>query len=245
MSHLFVIFTAAILALPAQAAPPPPEQLLQEADRARGVGEGGLTWTVVVEATEDGETTRRIFLIRTRGSDALAETRAPDRARGELLLFSDGNLWFFKPGLRKPVAISARQRLSGEASNGDIARTRFAHDYEATHAGEELVDGEETWKLELKARGKSVTYDRIRYWVSKSRRLGVKAEFLTVSGEVLKVATFEYGNSLETATGAIPFLSQTRISDAVVPTNFTVLRFNAPRREDHPATLFNVNDVTR
>ena len=58
------------------------------------------------------------------------------------MLFNDRIIWFVKPGLRRPVSISARQRLSGDAANGDIASTNYARDYEGTLAGEEAVNGE-------------------------------------------------------------------------------------------------------
>ena len=43
------------------------------------------------------------------------------------------------------MSISARQRLTGLAANGDIASTNYARDYEGTIVGEEVVDGEPTW----------------------------------------------------------------------------------------------------
>ena len=112
--------------------------------------------------------------MKARGDDALVEALAPARYKGEIMLFNDRTIWFVKPGLRKPVSISARQRLTGLAANGDIASTNYARDYEGTIVGEEAVDGDPAWKLELKARAKNVTYDRIRSWISKKRRLGAE-----------------------------------------------------------------------
>ena len=221
-------------------------ELLTSADRARGGVGQGITWTVTVEATEDGETTTRSFLVKARGDDALVEALAPARYKGEIMLFNDRTIWFVKPGLRKPVSISARQRLSGLAANGDIASTNYARDYEGTIVGEEVVDGDPAWKLELKAKAKNVTYDRIRSWISKKRRLGLKAEFLTVSGEVFKTASFEYGNKLKTAQGAeFEFVSKMTIRDAGGSGAVTVLTYAQPRGETHPTSIFNINNVVR
>ena len=93
----------------------------------------GITWNVTVQATEDGDTTTRTFLVKARGDDALVESLAPPRYKGEIMLFNDRTIWFVKPGLRKPVSISARQRLSGLAANGDIASTNYARDYDGDH----------------------------------------------------------------------------------------------------------------
>jgi hypothetical protein len=238
-----------MLALAAAAPPnaaPDAAALLRDADRARGGLEKGVSWKLTVESVEEGVTTRRSMTVRARGNDALADTLAPPRHKGEVILFNDRNLWFVKPGFRRPIAISARQRLQGEASNGDVASTNYARDYVGTVVGEEEVDGDPVWKLDLVARVKEVTYDRIRYWVSKKRRLGVKAEFLTVGGDLFKSATFEYANRVRLPGGEeIAFVSRMLIKDAMGAGAVTVLTYEAPRAETHAPSLFNVNNVVR
>ncbi len=222
------------------------DALLRESDRARGGLEQGITWTIAVEASEEGSTTHSAWIVRARGDDALAEALSPPRRKGERMLFNDRTIWFLKPGLRRPISISARQRLQGEAANGDISSTNYARDYAGTIAGEDDVGGEPAWRLELKARSKEVTYDRIRYWISKKRRLGLKAEFLTVGGEVFKSASFEYGNRVKLpGSGDIEFVSRMTIRDAMGAGNVTVLEFQSPRAETHAPSVFNVNNVVR
>jgi hypothetical protein len=237
-----------VLALLPAADPGGPDavSLLRDSDRARGGLEQGVSAKLTVESTEEGVVTRRTMSVRARGVDALAETVDPPRHKGEVYLFNDRNLWFVKPGLRRPIAISARQRLQGEASNGDIASTNYARDYAGTVVGEDLVEGEPAWRLDLVARSKEVTYDRIRYWISKRRRLAVKAEFLTVGGDLFKTATFRYGNRVRLESGEeIDFVSTMAIQDAMGAGAVTVLRWEAPRAETHAPSLFNVNNVVR
>jgi hypothetical protein len=244
-----MISMALMLALAAAASPNAAldaAALLRDADRARGGLEKGVSWKLTVESVEEGVTTRRSMTVRARGNDALADTLAPPRHKGEVILFNDRNLWFVKPGFRRPIAISARQRLQGEASNGDVASTNYARDYVGTVVGEEEVDGDPVWKLDLVARAKEVTYDRIRYWVSQKRRLGVKAEFLTVGGDLFKSATFEYANRVRLPGGEeIAFVSRMLIKDAMGAGAVTVLTYEAPRAETHAPSLFNVNNVVR
>jgi hypothetical protein len=236
-----------LLALLLCAAPTPPTavELLQASDRSRGGLAEGVSWEVEIASTEDGTTTTRAYRVRARGNDALAEAIRPPRAKGEQLLFNDRTLWFLKPGLKKPVSISARQKLSGEAANGDIASTNYARDYEGTLAGEDVVGEEPTFRLELKARASNVTYDRIRYWVSKARRLAVKAEFLTVSGDCFKSATFEYQNHLTVGGETLAFVSAMTITDAMGSGAVSVIRFSSPKAEAVPESLFNVNNLVR
>ncbi|MGE3840932.1 MAG: outer membrane lipoprotein-sorting protein [Vicinamibacterales bacterium] len=224
---------------------PAAEQLLKDADRARGGLAEGITWNATVETTEEGRTSSRTFLVKARGNDALVEALAPPRYKGETMLFNDRTIWFVKPGLRRPVSISARQRLHGDAANGDIATTNYARDYEGTVAGEEAVDGEATFKLELKARTRNVTYDRIRYWISTRAHLGVKAEFLTVGGDVFKTARFEYGNTMKSPAGAFDFVSRMIIKDETGAGTSTTITFGQPRADVHPPSMFNINNVVR
>lgn len=222
-------------------------EILQASDRARGsdaVSEG-ISWGVEVHAKDASTESKISYDLKVKGDDAVAEATAPARNKGETLLFNDRNIWYFKPGLKKPVAISPRQKLMGQASNGDIASTNYARDYDAKISATEKVDGQDTWKLELKAKAKNVTYDRIRYWVSKKDRLGIKAEFLTVSGDVFKRATFEYKNKLEESGKSYPFVSKMVISDAVNKALLTTLNYKLPKKEKHADSLFNVNNLVR
>jgi hypothetical protein len=224
---------------------PSADQLLRDADRARGGMATGITWNATVGTTGEDAGTSRTFLVKARGNDALVEALAPPRYKGEIMLFNDRTIWYVKPGLRRPISISARQRLHGEAANGDIASTNYARDYEGTVVGEDTVGGQPVWTLDLKARARNVTYDRIRYWVSKKGHLGVKAEFLTVSGDVFKSATFDYGNRARTPAGEFDFVSRMTITDATGAGTVTTITFGQPRVETHPTSMFNINNVVR
>jgi outer membrane lipoprotein-sorting protein len=248
---------ALTLAASAAAQTPSAADLLKDADRARGAAEDGVSWEIDVQTVEDGTTSDVHYLVKVKGDDALAEATAPARNKGEMMLFNDRNLWFFKPGLKKPVSISARQKLMGQAANGDIASTNYLRDYDGKVVGEETVDGKPAYKLELKAKAKNVTYDGIRYWISKDQRVGVKAEFLTVGGEMYKTATFEYNNTMQAAKpgsprdgvargGAdYPFVSKMVIVDALKPANKTTLDYQSPKAESHADSIFNVNNMVR
>lgn len=220
-------------------------ELLAESDRARGGTDKGITWTVDVETVEDGAANKRAYIVKARGIDAHVETTAPARSKGEVMLFNDRNLWYFKPGLRKPVSISARQKLTGQAANGDIASTNYVRDYDGNVVGTETINGEEAFKLELKARNKNVTYDGIRYWISKKRKVGIKAEFLTLQGAVFKTATFDYGQKLQLNGKSNDFITRMTITDPAQPNSETRIVYGAPRLEEHPESLFNINNIVR
>jgi outer membrane lipoprotein-sorting protein len=226
---------------------PRAEELLQASDRARGAAAStkGLIWGADIETNEGGGKNQVTYEIRARGNDAIAKVLAPARQKGEVMLFNDRTLWFVKPGLKKPVSISPRQRLMGQAANGDIASTQYVRDYEGTIQGEEVVNGIATWRLDLQARAKNVTYDKIRYWINKEKRLGVKAEFLTVGGEVFKIAEFKYQNSISIAEKKFPFVSEMVIRDANDKNNVTRIQYKEPKETENQPSLFNVNNLLR
>ncbi len=247
MKKLTLLGIGLLLATRALAADPAPtaEQLLKDSDRARGAIGTGLSWEIDVETLDDGSTNKVHYMVKVKGVDALAEATEPARNKGEMMLFNDRNLWFFKPGIKKPVAISARQKLMGEAANGDIASTNYFRDYDGKIVGEEKVEGQDAWKLELKAKAKNVTYDGIRYWITKKDRLGIKSEFLTVSGEMFKSALIEYKNTIKIEGKDLPFVSTMTIVDSLKPANKTWIRYSLPRAEEHADSLFNVNNLIR
>jgi len=219
--------------------------LLQAADRARG-DPGGIVWEVTVVSRDGGDENTVGFAVSARGFDLLAVYTTPPRQKDARLLMVKRNMWFSRPGLSKPVPISPRQRLLGDAAYGDIAGTDYAGEYDATAAAEETVDGEACHVFDLKAKSGRATYDRIRYWVSKERRLGVQAHYFTVSGKRLKTARMEYANTVAGPDGAPrPFISRLTIRDALLGDRETEISFGAPAVRPLPDSLFDLNLMTR
>lgn len=221
-----------------------PKEILEKSDEARGSVKG-IVWEIKLESIENGRKQSRTLKIKARDFNSLAEFISPPKVKGRKLLMIDRNMWFIKPGLRKPVPISPRQKLMGSASNGDIASTNYAGDYDATLVSEDTVKGELCYLLDLTAINKKVTYDRIKYWVSKKRLVGVKAEFFTVSGKIFKSATFEYGNSIPIEGKPKPFVSKMIITDAVIKENVTTMTYSKIRLKKIPNSTFNLNLLVR
>ena len=221
-----------------------PKEILSRADQARGNVEG-VEWEIVIDSLENGRKQNRILKIKARDFNSLAEFLSPPKVKGRKLLMIDRNMWFIKPGLRKPVPISPRQKLMGGASNGDIASTNYAGDYDATRVSEDTVKGEPCYLLDLTAHNRKVTYDRIKYWVSRERLIGVKSEFFTVSGKMFKSATFVYENSIQVEGKPQPFISKMVITDAVVKGNITTMNYSKVKLTKIPDSTFNLNLLVR
>jgi outer membrane lipoprotein-sorting protein len=219
--------------------------ILRTADRARGNLEG-VSWEVMLVSVERGRTQTMTFDVRARGFDVRGEALAPPKHKGNKVLMLDRNVWFYKPGLSKPVPISRRQKLLGHAVYGDIASTNYAHDYTPSPLPDESVDGERCYVFDLHAKPeRKTTYDRIKYWISKQRLVGVKAEYYTVSGKKFKSATMTYSNRVEIDGEQQPFISRLSIYDKLMSDDVTTLTFSDPRLRKLPDYLFNLNLFVR
>lgn len=247
-TFMIIIGMAALLYLVtgiAYAEEPAVKEILQHADRARGNVEG-IIWDIAITTNEDGKDTTRGLTVKVKGDDTLARYTSPPAYNDRMVLMKDRNMWFIRSGLKKPVSISPRQKLMGDAANGDIASTNYADDYTGVMTGEAEVQGEACYVLDLKAANKNVTYDRIRYWVSKERLVGVQAEFYTLSGKLFKTAEFHYDNRITLPDGAaIPFVSVLVIHDAIQKDRITTLTYSNIMVRPIPDSAFNLNLLVR
>ncbi len=216
------------------------KEVLAKADRARGNADG-VEWEIDISSVEGGRQQQRLLRVGARHYNSLAEFLAPANVKGQKLLMIDRNMWFVKPGLSKAVPISPRQKLIGGAANGDIASTNYAGDYNVAEASVDTVDGAACYLFDLRAVDKKATYDRIRYWISKEKLTGVKAEFYTVSGKLFKTAVFEYGNTVTIDERPQPFISKMTITSAVIKEDVTVMNYGKASLKTIPDSTFNLN----
>jgi outer membrane lipoprotein-sorting protein len=221
-----------------------PEEILKKSDEARGNAEG-VEWQIDIQSIESGREQQRTIKVSARSFKSLAEFLAPANVKGQKILMVDRNMWFAKPGLSKAIPISPRQKLMGNAANGDIASTNYAGDYKITQTMDDTVNKEPCYLLDLEAVDKKATYDRIKYWVSKGRLVGVKAEFYTVSGKMFKTAIFEYNNGITINDEKRPFISKMIITNAIIKEDVTTMNFHKVAFGKISDSVFDLNLLTR
>jgi hypothetical protein len=229
-------------ALPEQG--PSPADVLAASDRARGGGLPGIRWNAEVVSVERGRTQVQELTVEARDRDSLVTFQSPPRVRGQQLLMRGRNLWFVRPDVRRPVPISPRQRLMGAAATGDVASTNYAADYRAESMTTQPCGDEACYVLELVAISDDVSYPQIRYWVSTTREVGVRAEFMTASGRILRTAEFEYDNTLTHDGQTFPFVSRMVIRNEVGDGE-TVLAYRDIEAAEIPERRFNPQYLVR
>jgi outer membrane lipoprotein-sorting protein len=244
MMMIFVVICCLSVSVSSAQTQMSPREMLQKADEARGNAEG-IQWEIVIDSIEGGREQHRTLRVNARGYNSLASILAPANVKGQKLLMQDRNMWFTTPGLSKPVPISPRQKLMGGAANGDIASTNYFGDYKITHTVESKVNGEDCLILDLQAVDSRATYDRIKYWISKERLVGLKAEFYTVSGKMFKTATFEYKNTITINEKPREFISKMIITSAIIKEDVTTMHYNNAVLKKVSDATFNLNLLTK
>lgn len=235
---IFVLSNIAVAA-------PDAAEILSKSDAARGGGLPGIEWQLHILAKDGSSIDEQSVIVKADADNSLVVFVAPKSISDQKLLMAGQNMWFIREGLRRPVPLSPRQRLIGEASNGDVAATNYAEDYNAELLEIDTFEGEESYKLKLEALSDSATYPRIDYWVSVSSGLGMKAEFFTVSGRVFKVAHFEYDNEIAYKGERVPFVSKMVIEDRIKSGQTTTLTYTDVKVAELPRRTFDLNFLTR
>ena len=163
----------------------------------------------------------------------------PPRDAGKVLLLNGSNLWFYDPASHDSIRISPQQKLSGQASAGDVLSENLAVDYTPHLAGSEPIqDGQHKqrtcWRLDLKAAGNGATYNHIDYWVEKDTFTPIKAKLYADSGALLKI--LYYRDFVVRDGRSRP--TQAVIVDAVDQTLVTTADFGEPHFQDLPDVWF-------
>lgn len=219
------------------------QEVLRLADFYRGGHVPGIAWDLEVQNIERGKIKNEItFLIEAKTVEtklyAMVNFLKPRKYDGQKLLVRENNMWFVKPGLRRPVAISSRQRLSGSAANADVASANYLNEYDIVVNEEDTFNGTDCWVLELEAKSNLVSYPRIKYWVAKKGNLGLQAEFYGKSKKLIKVAHFEYDNTFNYEGEDHSFVSKVIIFDKINEEDKTTLMLDNIRVKKYNTSKF-------
>ncbi|WP_299963910.1 outer membrane lipoprotein-sorting protein [uncultured Roseobacter sp.] len=220
------------------------DTLLSQADRIRNPQ---TTFAVDVELVDynRGKVKDRTSVTvyarpATSNFQTLVHINSPARDRGKIMLRNGNILWLYDPASKASVRISPRQRLLGNASNGDVVSSNLVGDYSAQLAGSEaIVDGDRQnrscQKLMLKQSRNSATYSSIEFWVDASNNQPVKGKYYTKSGKLIKVAWYR---KLKSQMGARR-PTEVVIADGFNPNSVTTMNMSNFRAKEIPASWFS------
>lgn len=231
---LFLLAFMLTCALVCRAATPDAEALLKRSDTYRN---GWPAYVVEVKITdyEAGKSDEEhLYEVSQKGTDKTYVEFMSPREKGRHLLMVGDEMWVYLPDTSRPVRITPLERLTGDASNGDVARTNYAVDYTPVYLRTEKVGATECHVLELTAKRKGATYQRIVYWLRTEDARPVRAEFYLTSGKHIKSATFdEYA-----AYNGKQLLHKLTLYDEIRHTSHSVLEYSGAAPRALPDKLF-------
>jgi len=172
-------------------------ELLKQVDRNLNP-ESYESYRKLINIEPDGR--RKEFTLFTvkKGVDKVASLFiAPASEKGRSTLRLGDNMWFYIPNVGKPIRITSLQSVVGGVfNNADILQLDYAAEYNV----EKVEEQGNEYLLHLKAKTKTVAYDRIRFRADKDRKLPTKIECLTEAGMLIKTLYFkdvkDFGNGL-------------------------------------------------
>jgi len=187
----FLVTVAVVCRAATPANTPDADAILKRADAFRNGWPSYVLHVRITNFEGDKSDEVKLYEVSQKGTEKTYVEFMSPREKGQHLLMLGDDMWVYLPDTSRPIRITPLERLSGDASNGDIARTNYAADYTPVFLRTEMVGAERCNVLELTAKRKGATYQRILFWVRVEDARPVKAEFYLTSGKHIKSATFD------------------------------------------------------
>jgi len=235
------LFLSTISSL-SMASPPSAETLLKAAEYIRNPQQD-YQMTVLLKDRKAAQSDSRKYSCLIKGRDrAIIKFLEPAVDRGTKVLMVENQMYVSTPAAAKPVRISPRQRIAGNAAYGDVVRLNFIDNYSAKLLRSEKHEGREAYVLELNAKDdRPVTYDRVVYWVDKANQRPLKALYQTASGKTIREATFGGYRRVLGAERPTEFV----LTDHLERNHVTTLKFEGTRAASLPDLLFDKQNFAR
>ena len=163
-------------------------QLLKEIDRNLNP-ESYEMYRKLVNIEPDGRKKEYVLFTVKKGRDkVVALFISPASEKGRSTLRLGDNMWLYIPNVGKPVRITSLQSVVGGIfNNSDIMQLDYSDEYNV----EKVEEQGSEYLLHLKAKTKTVAYDRLKLWAEKNRKLPTKIECLTEASMLIKTLYFK------------------------------------------------------
>jgi len=143
----------------------------------------------LINIEPDGRKKEFVLFTVKKGKDKVAALFiSPASEKGRSTLRVGENMWLYIPGVGKPVRITSLQSVVGGVfNNSDIMQLDYYEEYDVSR----IEDQDKEYLLHLKARTKSVAYDRLKMWVDKQALVPTKIECMTEASMLIKTLYFK------------------------------------------------------
>jgi len=186
MKKFLIFLLALFVAAPAYAVDG--SQLLKQIDRNLNPESYEMYRKLINVEPDGGKKEYTLFSVKKGVDKVVALFLAPASEKGRSTLRVGDNMWLYIPNVGKPIRItSLTSVIGGVFNNSDILQLDYAAEYnvkKVEEAGNEYL-------LHLKAKTKTVAYDRLKLWADKNRKLPTKIECLTEASILIKTLYFK------------------------------------------------------
>ncbi len=139
----------------------PGNQILIKLDRNLNP-ESYESYRKLINIEPNGRKREYVLFTVKKGTDKVAALfLSPASEKGRSTLRLDENMWLYIPNVGKPIRITSLQSVVGGVfNNSDILRL----DYAAEYFVEQMEDLSDKYILHLKAKTKTVAYEKLKMW---------------------------------------------------------------------------------
>jgi len=143
----------------------------------------------LINIEPNGKKKEFVLFTLKKGKDRVAAMFiSPASEKGRSTLRLDENMWLYIPNVGKPIRITSLQSVVGGVfNNSDILRLDYTSEYNVERVEEK---GDE-YILHLKAKTRTVAYDKLTMWAGKENLVPVKIECLTEAAMLVKTIYFK------------------------------------------------------
>lgn len=172
----------------AAASEPTAEDLIKRYDQLMSPNTSEATMLMVAHRQDGTTRSYKMRMLKGAGDKLRTWFLEPASAKGQEMLRVGDNMWVYMPNLKRALRLASRDSFQGgDFNNGDVMRVNYRADYRA-----KLIESgdEHLYAMELVAKSDDASYSRVKLWMSKDKKLPVKAEYYAASGKMLRSATF-------------------------------------------------------
>lgn len=210
------------------------QALVEAADRWR-TGDAALQVETQVQVVgrDGGLEKERLYTVFVQPERrSLVLMRSPAEQGQKVLMLGD-DFWLLMPASQRPLRITPSQKLLGDAATGDIATMSWHDDYAATLADRaDCPAAQPCHHLQLQARRKGVSYQRIELWIGRERHEPLRAELYVQSDKLAKEARF-------VLDARQPWVSEMVLTDRLSNHKETRVRYLSRQPRQVPETWLN------
>ena len=163
-------------------------QLLKEIDRNLQP-ESYESYRKLINIEPDGSKKEyTLFLVKKGVDKVVALFLSPASENGRSMLRLGDNMWLYIPNVGKPIRLTSLQSVTGGLfNNADI----MLLDYTVEYNVEKVEEKGNEYLLYLKAKTKTVAYDKVKLWADKNKKFPTKIECLTETDMLIKTIYFK------------------------------------------------------